>query len=72
MKNFTLWVGEKTNPIQSQTKPISHSRTDQKGWKKEKNHSVNLLMPDVEKNENIIFSSLRVDLLCYNTITLLL
>jgi len=22
MKNFTLWAGEKTNPIQSQTKPI--------------------------------------------------
>jgi len=25
MKNFTLWIGEKTNPIQSQTKPILFS-----------------------------------------------
>jgi len=25
MKNFTLWVGEKTKPIQSQTNPILFS-----------------------------------------------
>jgi len=57
---------EKTKPIKANF-ALPHRP---KEWEKEKNRSVNQLMPDVEKNENIIFSSLQVGLLCYITITL--